>query len=534
MEATLITRNPGTDAQGNLTTSDLTLDLVLAGQGKRPREAVDTLPASEWSTSAAPHAHRGAAAPAADPRDHSYRPHALSGFSEFGSDEPNEFATFVQGREAWDGNSELRDNVEDDLRLFAERSDHTEGFLLTTRLSTGFSGLTASFLELLRDEHPKAAIWSTALLSNARGWKRADSDRARVQRLLNAALGLVALEDLASMVLPVQPVREYSDWVDGAGASAEQEWRRFLRDDVDRSAAYEQVLTMHLQSAGSELREPDVLSSLIEQLNWRGGNKIASLCGATPLAPVEYYGDTGEAGVKKLKSTVKDWSMWEEESQEDEGKKPKREEDDDVPYAQYGVARGLDFEDSQAIGPLLEKSATPLKEPLSRWVSLPDPYPVIPSSLPIYRGLHPQSGHPLVLPVPSTALPVSASPTSASSAALFGLPDARFPSALSYTASQPRSLPILTTLSTSPSARHYLRHLALGVKELRRVRAGVLREYEGGEYGVGREGVDEARERIEALWDAYGGGAEDDEGDEGGKDEDEDWTATEQQDEWDL
>lgn len=31
MEATLITRNPGTDAQGNLTTSDLTLDLVLAG-----------------------------------------------------------------------------------------------------------------------------------------------------------------------------------------------------------------------------------------------------------------------------------------------------------------------------------------------------------------------------------------------------------------------------------------------------------------------------------------------------------------------
>lgn len=58
------------------------------------------------------------------------------------------------------------------------------------------------------------------------------AQRAKSQRLLNAALGLVALEDLASMVLPVQPVREYSDWVDGAGATAEQEWRRFLRDDV--------------------------------------------------------------------------------------------------------------------------------------------------------------------------------------------------------------------------------------------------------------------------------------------------------------
>lgn len=70
--------------------------------------------------------------------------------------------------------------------------------------------------------------------------------------------------------------------------------------------------------------EPDVLSSLIEQLNWRGGNKIASLCGASPLAPVEYFGGTGEAGVKKLKSTVKDWSVWEAEPQEDEGKKVRR------------------------------------------------------------------------------------------------------------------------------------------------------------------------------------------------------------------
>lgn len=58
------------------------------------------------------HAHRS-----------SYCPHALSGFSEFGSDEPNEFATFVQGREAWDGNSEVRSP--DSMSLLRSRSLQT-------------------------------------------------------------------------------------------------------------------------------------------------------------------------------------------------------------------------------------------------------------------------------------------------------------------------------------------------------------------------------------------------------------------------
>ncbi|BGP46430.1 mtDNA inheritance, partitioning of the mitochondrial organelle [Rhodotorula kratochvilovae] len=504
MEAILITRNPGTDRNGNLTTSDRTLDL-----GKKQREAVDTLPASEWSTSTAPHAHRGAAATADEPRDASYKPHALSGFAAFGSDEPNELATFVQGREAWEGNA--------------------EGFLLTSQLSTGFAGVTSGFLETLRDEFPKSAVWLTALLSDARGWKRSDSERAKAQRTLNEALGLVHAEELASMVLPVQPVQTYEAFVEGR---ERDEWRRFLRDDVDTAAAYQQVLTTHLQSAGSELREPDVLPSLIEQLNWRGGTKLASLSGHTPLAPAAHYGPTGsDAAVRKLRAGERDWSVWRGEGEGAEEEDPK---DEEAPYAQYSVVRGLDFEESQEMGPLLEKAAEPLKEPLVRWVSLPDPFPILPSSLPIYRGLHPSTGHPLLLPVPSTALPLSLpsalAPSPAPSAALFGLPDARFPPALSFTTSQPSSIPVLTTLSTRPSARLYPRALSLVLREMRRVRAGVLREYESGEYGVGREGVEEARERLEGLWDGYGGAGEGED-----KGEDEDWTATEGvEEEWDL
>lgn len=56
-----------------------------------------------------------------------YRPHSLpSSFSPLGSNSPNEFATFVQGREAWLANPEFRDGVEESLRVFAEKSDETE------------------------------------------------------------------------------------------------------------------------------------------------------------------------------------------------------------------------------------------------------------------------------------------------------------------------------------------------------------------------------------------------------------------------
>lgn len=73
-----------------------------------------------------------------------------------------------------------------------------------------------------------------------------------------------------------------------------------------------------------------------------------------------------------------------------------------------------------------------------------------------------------------------------------------------------------------------------GIGELRRVRAGVLGEYEVALGG--REGLDECRERLEALWDEYGGGAADEDELEAqaARDEDENWDATQQQDDWDM
>lgn len=92
---------------------------------------------------------------------------------------------------------------------------------------------------------------------------------------------------------------------------------------------------------------------------------------------------------------------------------------------------------------------------------------------------------------------------------------------------QPNSVPILTTLETTPEARHYLRHLASGVKELLRIRSRVLWEYEEGEHGLGRDGIVEARERLESLADRYAAGVEEDENASDGQDEDEHWAQEE-------
>ena len=146
---------------------------------------------------------------------------------------------------------------------------------------------------------------------------------------------------------------------------------------------------------------------------------------------------------------------------------------------------------------------------------LPQPYPILPSAPPIYRSLLP-SGRPLVLHQPVAPDPFSP-------AGLFHAPNPLFPAASSYTV-QPTSVPIYTALATTPDARFLLDHLAKGMKELRRVRWGGWWEYEQGEYGVGREGVEEARERLEGLVDALkgaGGGAGDGEEEEEGYDTDE-------------
>ncbi|KAI5479056.1 hypothetical protein MNV49_004338 [Pseudohyphozyma bogoriensis] len=441
--------------------------------------------------------------------------HALPGFSPFGSGETNEFATWTQGREKYMSSPKLRESVEDDLRSFAERSDYTEGFMITTPISDAFGGFSSVFLEALRDEFTKSTIFTTATLSDSLSWKRKDNDRSIAQRIVNAALSMQHLEEHSSILLPIQPSKSWEP---------ETPWAAYLRDDLPKPATYSQVLTTHLQSANTELREIDGLSTIPQQLNWRGDNKIAHLVGASPLLPPHLL--EGENGPKKLKASLYDFSVLHEDLRQKKPSTSSGAPKEDKPFAQYSIVRGYEDEELQKLGEVLE-GATELKEPLARWVAEPAGFPILPSLPPIYRSLIP-TGRPLELALPPHPDPLSP-------AGLFGLPDPLFPANLSRSYYvQPESIPLLTTLETSTSARHLLLHLSTKIKELQRERSSVLWEYEEGEYGIGREGVGEARERLETLADglaAAGGMGLDDEED---LDEDENFPDNDKDDEdWD-
>lgn len=140
-----------------------------------------------------------------------------------------------------------------------------------------------------------------------------------------------------------------------------------------------------------------------------------------------------------------------------------------------------------------------------------------PTWLPSFRGLL------------ATGLPLPPAPASfidpLSPAGLFALPPPLFPTPPNDQQIQPQTIPLLTTLSTTPSARHLLAHLSTGIKELQRTRSRSLYEFEEGEYGLGKEGIAECRERLEGLVDALvgagTGGAGESESD--GSEQDEDW-----------
>ncbi|SCV67865.1 BQ2448_5476 [Microbotryum intermedium] len=528
LEVVLIARNDDHDAQGNPSTTDYTLRLALArGQSGSNIKTIAEAPPSAWPGAPSNLFHQDSKPEQINKTE---RIRSLSGFSPFGSDETDEFATWNMGRETMLSSRSLREGCEDDFRGFAEKSDHTEGFMITTPVSDAFSGLSATLLEILKDDFTKSSVFTTAMILNAYGWKREDTERSKKQRLLNLGFALQHLEEMSSLLLPIQPARSWKD---------NEPWTRFLRQDsfsgkIDRRAAYDQVLTTHLQSANTELRyitaflfhcipsfadvvctplnpqltrEPDGLNQTVAQLNWRGDNKICHLVGATPLLPAEHL--AGDAGQKKLKDSMMDFSVLPVERDEESKSKARA---NSTPFAQYSVVRGYEFEQTQELGPILERAVLPLKEPLAQWVCLPPPYPILNSSLPIFRSLLP-NGRPLIISAPLPTDPYSP-------AGLFGLPDPLFPTSDSYIV-QPTSIPILTTLSTTPDAKYLLGHLVRDTRELIRVRDPVLKQFEEGEYSLGREGTVEMVERLETLLSGLSGDEEENDGEDGGRDEDE-------------
>lgn len=109
------------------------------------------------------------------------------------------FERFGMGTELFGTLDKEHDIVDRDWRSFVEECDHMQGIQVFTGLDDAWGGFAASYLEALRDEYPKAPIWTFAMQSPL-----LDTPREKRQlRLVNAAQALAKMCSHSSTVIPV-------------------------------------------------------------------------------------------------------------------------------------------------------------------------------------------------------------------------------------------------------------------------------------------------------------------------------------------
>lgn len=109
------------------------------------------------------------------------------------------FERFSMGTELF-GALEKEDEIVDrDWRPFVEECDQMQGVQVYTTLDDAWGGFASSYLEALRDEHPKTCIWVWGLQSPVSTIAR----EKRRLRLANTALSLNEACAQASMVVPL-------------------------------------------------------------------------------------------------------------------------------------------------------------------------------------------------------------------------------------------------------------------------------------------------------------------------------------------
>ncbi|KAL6876025.1 tubulin nucleotide-binding domain-like protein [Trichoderma longibrachiatum] len=109
------------------------------------------------------------------------------------------FERFETGAELFESLDKEDEIVDRDWRPFVEECDQMQGVQVFASLDDAWGGFAASYVERLRDEHPKSCIWVWGVQSPVAGVAR----EKRRMRLANTALSLNAACGQASMVVPL-------------------------------------------------------------------------------------------------------------------------------------------------------------------------------------------------------------------------------------------------------------------------------------------------------------------------------------------
>ncbi|CAO1634430.1 unnamed protein product, partial [Sympodiomycopsis kandeliae] len=487
------------------------------------------------------------------------------------------FESFEQGwarAKDWERDHETMDTS---LRFLLEAADQPQGFNILQQSTDAWSGFAHWNLEQMVDEYPKLdkLVWSLRWGSGL-GDLSSDSleDEAQLRtariRSMNEALSLVMAGETASLFTPLNLPK----WSAEEGDSKPQ-WANHLRSDIrsklyDDEAYWTSLLASHFETAtlGMRLRtSPITASALTSQLNWRGDTHIAQLGGCLPiplLAPMEApldpieallasrgYNprpgqlrseergaggrfDPAEIGRAGAKEIAKSWTTLSAASSSvvrpRKRTSSKTESSSAKPFAMRTIAR-----DAQAGAQAITESSTQewmagakedgglgLEEPWGRSLFTPLDQPILATNPAIYQDLT-SNGRPW--------------PRSSSSSA--------------SSSNRPKSLPLLSTLSTTPDSYTHIKNamntLSLALKSHTHLssfglvgpssaprNAGIGGGISSGQAandeieGIigGRDGVKELLERIEEVRSAYEDGQDDHDGDENGRGTDEEWDDT--------
>ncbi|KAK1751859.1 tubulin nucleotide-binding domain-like protein [Echria macrotheca] len=119
--------------------------------------------------------------------------------SEFELDSAlNPFDRFTVGEELFTSLDREHDLLDRDLRLFAEEADQMQGIQVFGGLDDAWGGFGARYLERIRDEYGKTAVWMWGMEGDGGG-----SREKRLLRLSNQARTLVEAYKQATLVIPL-------------------------------------------------------------------------------------------------------------------------------------------------------------------------------------------------------------------------------------------------------------------------------------------------------------------------------------------
>ncbi|CAG8497509.1 511_t:CDS:10 [Paraglomus occultum] len=210
-----------------------------------------------------------------------YHPKSINQINQYQLDGYIPFDVFTYGRNAFDAHEKETESFDQNFRFFAEECDSIQGFHVMTDIIDGFGGFASGFIETLRDEYPKKAILVYGN-TNSLDLAAVNQERKYKKQMLNAIFSTVSLCQMSSLYVPLS-----------TPLLTNQSCMKYLKPNLQLPYHTSALLSSAIETACLPFRtrsNSTTMPNLLDQLNWRGDTKIASLGVAFPL-PLSIYGD---------------------------------------------------------------------------------------------------------------------------------------------------------------------------------------------------------------------------------------------------